>query len=223
MAGIVTLVSSRLTTDLDWREAELAIMRKNLHGTTEGSAQEAALLRANLAMLYAHYEGFCKYAIELYIDSVERLKIRRGDLCWPLLTYSLAAFQSTLNSEPERKAFFSTILNDFNGLLDDVATYERPGQISNLWPDLLLEWLARLGLEDAEVLEQQVLLASLVSNRNLIAHGKRVQIDDRKQFEKYYRAATNAMHGVAIGVVDSFDKGAYKRRAPLSVTINAHP
>lgn len=223
MAAIATLVSAQLTKDLKWREAELAIMRKSLYQASVGSPQEGVLLRANLAMLYAHYEGFCKYALELYIDSVDRLKLRRGDLCWPLLTYSLAAFQSTLNGEVERKSFFARILGEFNGLLDAVATYERPGQISNLWPDLLLEWLGKLGLDNREVVEQQALLHSLVFNRNQIAHGQKVMVESREHFEKFYRAATSAMHCVAIGMVDSFDKAAYKRPTPLSVTINAHP
>lgn len=223
MASLANWVSSQLTDDLMWREAELALMRKHLHASALGSPQEGVLLRANVAMLYAHYEGFCKYALELYQDSVSKLKIRRGDLCWPLLTYSLGKFQSALKNEPDRRDFFAKVLVDFNGMLDAVATYDEFPEISNLWPDLLCEWLARFGLGQDEVTENSALLKSLVMERNQIAHGKRLMISDRMKFDKYSRAATIAMHSVAVGIVESFEVQSYRRVGVLGVTINTRP
>ena len=63
MSAFSDFYMKQIEADLDWRESELAVLRKHLLSTTVGSTQETTFLRTNLAMLYAHYEGFCKFAL----------------------------------------------------------------------------------------------------------------------------------------------------------------
>src|SRR5690606_34874829 len=84
MANLAEFLSHQLTEDLKWREEELAVMRKQLYLAKEGGLQERVLLRAGVAMLYAHYEGYCKFAIELYLDSLRKLKLPRKEFVWKL-------------------------------------------------------------------------------------------------------------------------------------------
>jgi len=51
-----------LEQDLNWREAELASLKVLVAEATAGTVSHQALLRALWAMLYAHYEGFCKFS-----------------------------------------------------------------------------------------------------------------------------------------------------------------
>ena len=194
MTAIARLISNELSEDLQWREEELAIMKKQLVISPSGGLQEKTLLRANLAMVYAHYEGFCKFALEVYIDALEKLQLKRKDLKWPLAAYSLAGLHKHLLAESDRTTFFTCVLNDLDQSLNEVATYERPGQISNLWPDLLKQWLARLDLSSCYVTSERVLLESLVNNRNQIAHGKKLMVSSRSELDKYAHVAMLAMH-----------------------------
>lgn len=52
----------QLEDDLDWRQAELASLKSQVIKATNGSVMHQVLLRAMWALLYAHYEGFCKFA-----------------------------------------------------------------------------------------------------------------------------------------------------------------
>lgn len=211
MASIADLVTKELSDDLLWREQELAFMRKQLIVAPSGSLQEKTLLRANLAMIYAHYEGFCKFAIELYIDALEKLKLRRKDLRWPLATYSMGALHKDLLAKCDRTTFFAHFLSEFDKHLENVAEYERPPQIANLWPDLLTEWLKRLDLDTRYVESGSTTLEALVHSRNQIAHGKKLMVADRSELDKYANAATLAMHEVAVGVTDALEKKSYRR------------
>ncbi len=59
-----------LDKDLNWREAELTSLKVQLITTTKGTVAHKVLLRAMWALLYAHYEGFCKFAWDLYLDEL---------------------------------------------------------------------------------------------------------------------------------------------------------
>lgn len=211
MTSLSDFVTKQLSDDLRWREEEMALMRKQLIVSPVGSVQEKALLRANLAMIYAHYEGFCKFALESYVDALERLQLKRKDLKWPLATFSLANFHKDLVAEKDRDKFFSRFLTEFDKHLDQTAEYERPPQIANLWPDLLAEWLLRLNLSAHYVKGERTLLDSLVNSRNQIAHGKKLMVSDRSQLDQYAHAAQLAMHEVALGISDALEKKTYKR------------
>ena len=71
--------SQQLEDDLKWREAELASLKEQVVISSKHSVRYQALLRAMLALLYAHYEGFCKFAWELYLDELQNSRIKRKD------------------------------------------------------------------------------------------------------------------------------------------------
>lgn len=220
MTIFASLFTNQLSSDLRWREEELAILRKQLIQSPTGSAQEKTLLRANLAMIYAHYEGFCKFALEVYIDALEKLNLKRHELKWPIAAHSLAPLYRELSNESGQTAFFTKFLNEFEDFLNKEATYDRPSNIANLWPDLLSEWLSKFSLDAANILADKALLESLVSNRNQIAHGKRLTIKNREDLDKYAHAATMAMHEVAIGIADALEKKTYRRHAEVRTVFN---
>ena len=105
--------------------------------------------------------------------------------------------------------------------LSEKATYEKPEQVANLWPDLLVKWLKRLGLESTNVQSASIRLESLVNSRNQIAHGKKLTVASRDELEKHAQAATLAMHEVAIGITEALEGKAYARRSHV-MTIHTH-
>lgn len=214
MTLLASSISKELTRDLEWREAELALMRKDLIRTAKGSLHEEALLRANLAMIYAHYEGFCKFALSVYLEAIGKLRIRRKNLNWKLATFSMGAFKKEISTKADSAAFFSEFMDGFNEVLEEqVPQFEQIPPIANLWPDLLAEWLDRLALESNFITTESALLDSLVRLRNQIAHGKKLTIRTREELDKYSNVAQLAMHTVAVGIVDSVQKKAYLRHS----------
>lgn len=215
-------LSRELTVDLQWREEELAVMRKQLYLTTQGGIQEKVLLRASLAMIYAHYEGYCKFAIEIYLDALRKLKLPRKEFVWKLAVYSMHAFRSELNQASNPTVFFTEFLAGFNDRLEEEATFEEVPKTSNLWPDLLIRWLEQLDLEAVTVRTEETRLESLVRNRNQIAHGQKLVVKNREDLDRYAHAALVAMHEVAVGIVTSLELKSYRRKGtPTTVLSHA--
>lgn len=221
MASISELAIAELEKDLTWREAELALMRKQLISSLPGTPQESALLRANLAMTYAHYEGFCKFALELYVSSLQRLNLKRIDLAWPLASFTLKKLHKDLSVETDQTRFFTRLLNEFNDAILGDADFEKPPQISNLWPNLLIEWLTKLHLDTSCVIENTTTLEQLVTNRNQIAHGKKLTIKSRDELDKYSKAAKSVMNEVALEICYSLEQRKYSRHGRV-MTIFKH-
>jgi len=219
MSTLAAYISKQLTEDLLWREAELAVMRKQLYLAATGGLQERVLLRANVAMVYAHYEGFCKFAVSMYVDAISKLKLKRKDLNFKLATYSLGAFRSVLKDSSSNLEFFEKFLMQFNSILGEIAIFDSKIDTSNLWPSQLMVWLDRLGLDSKEIGELETLLESLVRNRNQIAHGQKLVVASRADFDNLFSAATTAMHKVAIEVVGALDAKSYKLASPSRTVI----
>lgn len=221
MSTFSDFYAKEIEADLDWRERELAVLRKQLLSTTVGSSQETTFLRTNLAMVYAHYEGFCKFALGVYIDALEKLALKRTELRWAIAAQSLGKFQAELKGVTNPGEYFTKLLNELGTHLDAKASYEKPEAVGNLWPDLLMSWLSRLGLDSTNVQGEKTRLDSLVNSRNQIAHGKKLTVANRGELDKHVQAATLAMHEVAVGITEALEKKQYARNASV-MTILPH-
>jgi hypothetical protein len=219
MSPFASFYAQQIQADLDWRELELAFLRKQLLQTIVGSTQETTLLRTNLAMIYAHYEGFCKFALGTYVDALEKLALKRVDLRWPIAAQSLRQLHSELVSVSDVGEFFKQVLTGLETHLNAKATYEKPENIANLWPALLVSWQKRLGLDATMVQQEFTRLESLVNSRNHIAHGKKLTVANRAELDKHADAATLAMHEVAIGITDALDKKLYVRSSQVQTIV----
>jgi len=210
----------QIEADLNWRETELAILRKQLLQTVVGSTQERAFLRANLAMIYSHYEGFCKLAFSILIDALNQLSLKRVDLRWQIASHSLSSFHSKLRNISDPELFFRELFSELDSHLNSVAEYEGM-ETSNLWPDLLLKWQKRFCLNSSNVQNETARLTTLVKTRNQIAHGKNLTVANRAELDRHAHAATLAMHEVAIEIAESLEKRSFVRASSVN-TIFAH-
>src|SRR5271166_4250037 len=68
VAALLEKLEKTIENDLDWRSSELAIFRELLSLTIQSETKKRTMFRAGWMLLYAHYEGFSKFCLELYID-----------------------------------------------------------------------------------------------------------------------------------------------------------
>jgi hypothetical protein len=97
-------IEQLIDSDLRWREAELVSM-KALAWRAEsdpGTPRHQALLRACWLLLYAHYEGFCKYSWDVYMEKLESMCIERRKLTDDLLCISSAKMLQRIKSTDSR-------------------------------------------------------------------------------------------------------------------------
>ena len=94
-----------------------------------------------------------------------------------------------------------------------------PPEIANLWPDLLISWMDKLGLGHEIITANHAVLHSLVDNRNKIAHGKKISVSGRADLDQYFQVATLVMHEVAIEICEALETRGYQRYSHVSTIL----
>lgn len=202
--------STMLEQDLRWREAEIASLKVLTSKSIKGSVQQLALLRALWAMLYAHYEGFCKFAWDLYLEKLTQLALSRGTCRVPIARFSLAKRFRELRGDLSADALWSLCTRDFTTWMQQPLTFDvRLETDSNLWPELLVENSAAVDLPSEKVSEHEFKLKALVSRRNEIAHGKKMVIQTLEEYQPYEEAVFLVMHELAVAVLDCLESKKY--------------
>ncbi|VXD18864.1 MAE_28990/MAE_18760 family HEPN-like nuclease [Planktothrix paucivesiculata] len=202
--------SQELENDLSWREAELVSLKLQVLKTTKGSVIYQALLRALWAMLYAHYEGFCKFAWDLYLEELQKLGIKRKDCREEIAKLSLQKYLNSFKWDLSIDSFWEFGQTGFQKMLEEDLDFStKLDTESNLYPNLLKKNSIQVCLNYQLVEKYEIELKALVKRRNHIAHGKKMIIKDLQEYKKYEDAAIEVMHELAISIVDCLDNKSY--------------
>lgn len=185
-----------LTRDLDWREGEIASLRLTLQSSSISPIQRRTLLRAAWALLYAHYEGFCKNALTVFYDCVANSGISCRSL--PNAT-RLLALQKSINKMRTKDIghLYDEVINFDATYLQSPPVFPEVDTDSNLWPSKLIELLEQADLSTCKVSEHQIKLRTLVARRNKIAHGERNIIDEVEYYLSYENAVYEVLYDLA--------------------------
>jgi len=196
-------------SDLRWREDELAALKMLAVSSQPRSVKHRALLRALVALLYAHYEGFCKVCWELFLDEVARRKPARSSLLDDIRVASLEHRVKEIRRAPHVTGVLALVESheEFCGAYSDLAI--DTSTESNLWPDRFNAVMQRLGLSSEQMANYNVEMKALVGRRNGIAHGERLVVSDIAQYDKLENCAFLVMHEVALLLADSLEQEGY--------------
>ena len=201
--------AKQIEEDLAWREAEMASLKAQIIGSRSGQIR-TALLRASWALLYAHYEGFCKFAWDLYLDALKSAGWRRRDCQDQIARLSLHKAFRTFRGNLSPKDIWDFCQSGFRTLLDEPLTFAtRLETKDNLWPDLFCKNCELTALPHTMADEYATELKVLVGRRNDIAHGQRLEIRNLQEYRKYEEVVQLIMHELAVGIVDSIEQEAY--------------
>jgi len=194
-----TLLSllQELDNDLSWRKVELADHRLKVGSKSDHTPKQQAHLRAALAMLYAHWEGYIKRASELYVMHVSLQRLSHADLSIPFLAQAFRRVISPASSSKRIAAhqqavrFIIEELQRQSSLTSSNVVSAR----SNLTSSVFKEILLTLGLDYTPYASKEKLVdESLVERRNHIAHGE------------YLIVSAEEYHSVSGAVIDMLDQ-----------------
>ncbi|MFW5778464.1 MAG: MAE_28990/MAE_18760 family HEPN-like nuclease, partial [Coleofasciculus sp.] len=201
---------NQLEEDLDWRLTEIAILKKQAVLASKDSDRYRALLRALWAMLYAHYEGFCKFAWDLYLDELQKAGVKRKDCKDEIAKLSLQKQFKSLKGDLSPESLWNFGQTGFRTMLEDNLDFQVKLETqSNLYPQLFKENSLKVCLSCTLVDQYEIELKGLVRRRNEIAHGQKMIIKDLNEYKKYEDAAIEVMHELAIAIVDCLDQRLY--------------
>ena len=212
--------ANQIEADLGWREGELGSLKIAVAAAPTGSDRQRALLRALWTMLYAHYEGFSKFCWDLLLDEIEKDGCTRNALAEPLAVLSLLKvfkeFRANTSADGIWLFVHSILPTEMNR---PVVFPIRLETRSNLWPDLVRQNNASVGINAAQVDVHANQLGALVGRRNEIAHGKKLVVDSLDEYSNYERAVMLVLHELAVAVVDQLDRQTFKHVLPVQVPV----
>ncbi|RCS41545.1 hypothetical protein DTL42_23665 [Bremerella cremea] len=204
-----------LEQDLNWREAEIATLKVLVTESPRGSTRERALLRALWALLYAHYEGFCKFAWDTYLDHLQASSTMRGECTDNIARFSLSASFRSLRGNLSVDSLWEYCTKEFRNAMSQPIEFEdRLETDSNLWPNICRENCLAIDLPLPSVDLHRAKIKALVSRRNDIAHGQPMTIETLDEYKKYEHAVFDVMYELALAVDAGLADRKYLRQSP---------
>lgn len=185
--------------DLDWREAELAALRILMMSSEISPREKLVLYRAGWSLLYAHYEGFCKFALSVYYDNLASLGLNCRDFPRSIRNHALAPAVRELKNSPIHEVI-EDILKFHDEQMDCIPSFPEVETQSNLWPSVLGDLLNAADLVIEELEDNKFKLKTLVARRNKIAHGEKDIIVDLAYYEEYEKAFREVAYSLAIQI-----------------------
>jgi hypothetical protein len=213
MARTQTEFQESLDADFAWRRKELSAIRASLGSVTEVE-RGSPLLRAGTALLYAHWEGFIKFASDAYVEYVGHRRLQYNDLDNGFLALALRkkleAFASSENASNHIE-FIEFLMGD----LRSHAKLPKLGVIkvgNNLNSARLKVIFRTIGLDYSTFeLKENLIDNQLLGWRNEIAHGQRFcpKLDE---FETLYQETTGMLRNFKDQVSNAISMQAYRRK-----------
>ncbi len=166
-----------LDAEFGWRVKEISALKSAVKSSTFISEQ--TMVRASVALLYAHWEGFIKSAATGYVSYVNNQGLSYSELktCFVVL-----GFKKTLHDvQQSRQSHVNATLIEFlrNGL-DKKSKFKIDTAInteSNLSASVFENILQAVGFETTPYDSKAHLIdESLLKRRNTIAHGEYIDI-----------------------------------------------
>lgn len=185
--------------DLDWRESELASLRRLLSNKEVSSREKDVLFRAAWALLYAHYEGFCKFALTVYFDTIKKPPNKCRDLPFQTQCFALSGAIKSIRTLPTVE-----FLNSFHSFdrtfLDASIEFPEVETKSNLWPHTFRELLTSADIEVKSLDDYNQTIRTLVTRRNKIAHGEKDMIKELSYYLKFEDAIMVVLCDLALSI-----------------------
>ncbi len=219
-------IRAQLEQDFAWRLDEIRHLQ-NRNSDVKDEAEQDRLRRPLLLMLYAHFEGFSKFALTLYINSINQSQVTCGEVNYSIAAASLGnVFQSMRDSNKKCPEFKDQLPDDTKlhryfrerEFIEHMDEFEQRQVViselvadteSNLRPVVLRKIMFRLGLPHNLFDSFEGEIHHLLETRNNISHGKEKNGVKVKTYEKCRKAVLKIMTQITIEITDSLREQKY--------------
>lgn len=225
------IASSRavLEDDRTWRQDEIRFLRNQL-ANLESEGEKSKYRRALVPMLYAHYEGFCKVALQHYVKVVNEADIECENASAAIIAASWELIFRRLANPKQKCDVFREALPDDAKLHEFARRHHFVEQITEFWkqrahlpdeavdmesnltPTVLRKSLFKLGIAHDVVESFAGDIHHLLRRRNGIAHGQFREGLDSAEYDRVEKAAFVAMESVMGLVMDAIGCADYRRK-----------
>ncbi|PTB99420.1 hypothetical protein C9993_03240 [Marinobacter sp. Z-F4-2] len=216
----------QIESERDWREEELRFM-DNTQRSIEDDHDRKKIRRSILCLIYAHIEGFVQFSFSLYIDEINKRNLKCSQVKPIIAAATLhreflalqnkekksAIFRKTLPEDVHihklfRQAeFFENISDVQNHAVSIPEDYINTG--NNVGQQVLEKLLYQVGLEYQDLKDIYSPLNRLLNVRNDIAHGKRKQGIDDKEYQEFVTCCKSVISGVSRRLTTAYGRNEF--------------
>jgi len=229
----IAQLRAELEADQSWRLDEIRRLQ-NLAEQIPNKSDQDQFRRSLVLLLYAHFEGYCKFALTVYVNSINAAKIKCGEANFAIVAASFDGIFQQLRDPDKKSDVFRKSLPDDKKLhrfarerefLEKTADFaERSVQIderyidteSNLTPIVLRKNLYKLGFPYNLFEPHEDKLNMLIEYRNGIAHGRTKEGMSFAKYEKIRNSAIEVMEEMTRQITRAMREKWYLRnQSPL--------
>lgn len=178
---------------LIWRRKELTEIRTLIQECHMDCSRQRTLIRAGVALLYAHWEGFIKISGTYLLEYISEQRCIHADLNPNILSIILRKHINTA-MHSKKASVTGELVDYFCTKMQTRARISTKDVIdtgSNLSSSVLNEILWLLGLDKTDYAAKKMLIdEKLVNQRNHIAHGEPLDITVDDYLELYDEVQT---------------------------------
>lgn len=174
-------LQEKIDEELAWRKKEL-IDIKTLIEDKNNNFDKSILIRAGIALLSAHWEGFIRIVANYYVIYICHLNIKNYDLKSNF--YALFLKKEILNSsKTEKNSIHTNLINAIDSKKNDkfFIKYTEENRIiktdSNLTYELFEEILKSIDIKNIYELKKNYIEGNLLKVRHEIVHGEKTKLD----------------------------------------------
>lgn len=206
----------KIDQELSWRKKELTQLRFIV--TNASTENELTILRSSIVLLYAHWEGFVKKLLTLYLDHIVAQGLHNYELKPNFYAMSLSSeFEQFKNTKKiyHYIELTNTVLNSTNNV-PNIQSDKIIDTKSNLNSELFKGLMKLLDL-DSSIHDTSFNLIDerLLARRNGIAHGenrKRFPLD-KEEYDDIHTRIVQILDDLATQIKDAAENKSY-RKAP---------
>lgn len=207
---------------LQWRRTEFAALKTEVERTSKAGTvyapRDRMILRAAVALVYAHWEGFVKDACQHYLDFVARRRLKYRELSDPWLHTSLRRIVAS-GFGPEE--VINRLVTAIRSGGDERAPMSRSGIVdtrANLRHETVCEILNALGLPLGMIeTRAQFIDRRLCDARNAVAHG-RATFPEPDDALELLDQVLEMMEYVRNAVISAAENGRYRAESAAATT-----
>ena len=175
-----------MSKEISWRRKEMSEFKALILSNRNSINRQKALLRSAVAILYAHWEGFCKNVSTAYLEYVSLKRLSYNELSDNFIALGIKSKLDefvTSNSVALHVHLIDFLLRRLpqrSAIPYRNVIHTR----SNLSSSVFKEIVITLGLDYTGFsTKEKIIDEQLVKNRNSIAHGEYVLVDEQAFIE----------------------------------------
>ncbi len=220
---------AEIEADQTWRTDEIRFFQNQCEILNSDDKKDQ-FRRATILLLYAHFEGFCKFAFTLYIKTINQEGLKCSDANFAIAAASLDDLFKALRDPSIKSDLFRRALPDDSKLhrfardrefIEYSADFGNRTVVlpdalvdteSNLKPIVLRKLLFRLGFAHDQFADIEGNIDLLLNFRNKIAHGQMKDGVSQGNYENLRDSTFEIMTTVKSNIMDALTNKIYLRQ-----------